>query len=359
MSQGQACMPFHSSPAKNQTIQSHPEKNKFNSKFKNEFGLRKNHIDWNQQMLQCPTLSNRVLRTLKFHTNQSTDLLLHTNTKGFIYAMICLRTNMFFIIATRNNLRASFKQQWYSAHLRNAKFHRTISKGKLRNVMIWPLEKLKTNNVHHLVERKKFWVKTLKVSKIWVKKSFSANTPMISEQPETLMRQQISQQSVCIHTTGSPTVNTTRILSQPCQKPNTTISPQPFSPFSQSSLVHFLREQYSKSDSKATKEQRDFLSCFTRRYGNDDMSQTQIYQPYTPSQTSQEQAKHMQGKSCAHKAAEQAEILSKIDNPYRPETPTQTSQESIPSIAPAVKQHQEQNDRRKLSQDLFKGKVNK
>ena len=72
MSQGQACMPFHSSPAQNQTTQSPLEKFKINSnnwklrqntKFKNEFGLWKSHINWNQQMLQCPTFSNRVLST--------------------------------------------------------------------------------------------------------------------------------------------------------------------------------------------------------------------------------------------------------------------------------------------------------
>ena len=80
MSQGQACMPFHSSPAQNQTTQSPLEKFKINSnnwklrqntKFKNEFGLWKSHINWNQQMLHCPTFSNRVLSTLQFHTNKA------------------------------------------------------------------------------------------------------------------------------------------------------------------------------------------------------------------------------------------------------------------------------------------------
>jgi len=67
MSQGQACMPFHSSPAQSQTTQSPLEKLKFNAniwklrqnkKFKNEFGLWESHINWNQQMLQCPTFSS-------------------------------------------------------------------------------------------------------------------------------------------------------------------------------------------------------------------------------------------------------------------------------------------------------------
>ena len=83
--------------------------------------------------------------------------------------MIHLRTNKFFVIATQKNLRASFKQHWYSAHLRNTKFHRILSKGKLRDVMIWPLEKLKTINIDQLTERKKIWIKTLQISKKWVK----------------------------------------------------------------------------------------------------------------------------------------------------------------------------------------------
>ena len=110
MSQGQACMPFHSSPAQSQTTQSPLEKLKFNAniwklrqntKFKNAFSLWESHLNWNLQMLQCPTFSNRVLSTLKFHTNQSKDLVLHSKSKGFIYAMIHLRTNKFFVIATQ------------------------------------------------------------------------------------------------------------------------------------------------------------------------------------------------------------------------------------------------------------------
>ena len=101
-----------------------------------------------------------------------------------------------------------------------------------------------------------------------MKKSSSGNTSVISEQPESLIHQQISQQSVRILTTGSPAVNTMSIQSQLCQDPNKTISSQPFSSFRHASLVHFLQEQYSKRDSKATKEQRDFLSKnFSLTYG--------------------------------------------------------------------------------------------
>ena len=54
--------------------------------------------------------------------------------------------------------------------------------------MIWSLEKLKTIDIHQLAERKKFWIKTLQVSKKWVKKSSSGNASMISEQPESLIQ---------------------------------------------------------------------------------------------------------------------------------------------------------------------------
>jgi len=74
MSQGQAYMPIHSSPAQNQTTQSHLEKFKVtwknwklhqHTKFKKEFGLWESHMNWNQQMLQCPTFSNRSTENLK------------------------------------------------------------------------------------------------------------------------------------------------------------------------------------------------------------------------------------------------------------------------------------------------------
>jgi len=187
---------------------------------------------------------------------------------------------------------------------------------------------------------KKFWIKTLQVSKKWVKKSSSGNTSVISEQPESLIHQQISQQSVRILTTGSPTVNTMSIRSQLCLEPNKTVSPESFSPFSHASLVHFLREQYSRSDSKATKEQRDFLSDFTLTYGKSP--------PKISAQT-----------PALNSTADQSDILSKNYNQHRPETPIQTCQETIPSIAPSVKQLQRQNEKRKLSQDIFQGKSNK
>ena len=161
------------------------------------------------------------------------------------------------------------------------------------------------------------------------------------------------------------------IQSQLCQDPNKTISSQPFSSFSHASLVHFLHEQYSKRDSKATKEQRDFLSKnFSLTCGKSPskissqtpitaMSETKSCQPYTPSQTSKIQEKDVQGKACANQTANQADNSSKFYNPHGPETPIQTRQEPIPSITPSVKQLQTQKEKVKLSQDLFKEKSNK
>ena len=84
------------------------------------------------------------------------------------------------------------------------------------------------------------------------------------------------------------------------------------------------------------------------------MSETKSCQPYTPSQTSKIQEKHVQGKACANQTADQANKSSKFYNPHRPETPIQTCQEPIPSITPSVKQLQTQKEKVKLSQDLFK-----
>ena len=52
-------------------------------------------------------------------------------TTGMIYAMVHLRTNRIYVIATKRKLSTSFKQHWYSAYLRNTKFHRSFAKGKL------------------------------------------------------------------------------------------------------------------------------------------------------------------------------------------------------------------------------------
>ena len=89
------------------------------------------------------------------------------------------------------------------------------------------------------------------------------------------------------------------------------------------------------------------------------MSETKCCQPYTPAQTFKIQEKHVQGKACANIIADQADYSSKFYNPHRPETPIQTCQEAIPSIAPSVKQLQIQNEKIKLSQDLFKEQSNK
>ena len=89
------------------------------------------------------------------------------------------------------------------------------------------------------------------------------------------------------------------------------------------------------------------------------MSETKSCQPYTPSQTFKIQEKDVQGKACANKTADQADISSKFYNTHRPETPIQMCQELIPFITPSVKKIQTQKEKVKLSQDLFKEKSNK
>ena len=80
--------------------------------------------------------------------------------------MVHLPTNKMFVIMTHKNLRASFKQHWYSAQLRNTKFHQTIAKGKLREVMIWPLETAANYSIQEINSRKKYWIRTLLKPKI-------------------------------------------------------------------------------------------------------------------------------------------------------------------------------------------------
>ena len=107
-----------------------------------------------------------------------------------IYAMVHLPTNKMFVITTQKNLRASFKQHWYSAQLRNTKFHQTIAKGKLREVMIWPLETTATYSVLDINNRKKYWIRTLLKPKIWVRKQtkahFQANQFLPSKSTNTV-----------------------------------------------------------------------------------------------------------------------------------------------------------------------------
>jgi len=136
-------------------------------------GFWETHLQWNYSMLNQTHYRKRVLQTLQTSTTQSNKLLQQPSIfqlTGMIYAMVHLPTNKMFVITTQKNLRASFKQHWYSAQLRNTKFHQTIAKGKLREVMIWPLEKTANYSVQDINNKKKFWIRTLLKPKVWVKK---------------------------------------------------------------------------------------------------------------------------------------------------------------------------------------------
>jgi len=120
-------------------------------------------------MLNQTHYRKRVLQTLQTSTTQSNKLLQQPSIfqlTGMIYAMVHLPTNKLFVIATQKNLRASFKQHWYSAQLRNTKFHQAIAKGKLREVMIWPLETTANYSVQDINNKKKFWIRTLLKPKV-------------------------------------------------------------------------------------------------------------------------------------------------------------------------------------------------
>ena len=126
-------------------------------------------------MLSQTIFKHRALQLLQKHTSQKKDILVQPTvfqTTGMIYAMVHLRTNRIYVIATKRKLSTSFKQHWYSAYLRNTKFHRSLAKGKLRDVMIWPLENVNAGSTQNLKNRKKYWITTLlkRPTKKWVKK---------------------------------------------------------------------------------------------------------------------------------------------------------------------------------------------
>ena len=129
-------------------------------------------------MLNQTHYRKRVLQSLQTCTTQSKKMLQQPSIfqlKGMIYAMVHLPTNKMFVITTQKNLRASFKQHWYSAHIRNTKFHQTIAKRKLREVMIWPLETTANYSVQDINNRKKYWIRILFKPKIWVRKQINAH----------------------------------------------------------------------------------------------------------------------------------------------------------------------------------------
>ena len=56
------------------------------------------------------------------------------------------------------------------------KFHQTIAKGKLREVMIWPLETAANYSIQEINSRKKYWIRTLLKPKIWVRKQTNTSS---------------------------------------------------------------------------------------------------------------------------------------------------------------------------------------
>ena len=69
----------------------------------------------------------------------------------------------------------------YSAFIRNTNFHRTISKGEIRDVIAWPLEKIHTQNTEEINNRKIHWIKTLHCPKKWVREHVDASPQFTPE----------------------------------------------------------------------------------------------------------------------------------------------------------------------------------
>ena len=147
-------------------------------------GIWKKHLLWNLKILHQSNHRKQVLQKLHNSTKHLTELIqLPTvlNSSGMIYALVHLPTNKIFVIATAKRIQISFKQNWYSACIRNTNFHRTISKGKIQDVIAWPLENIHTQNTEEIKNRKKFWIKTLHRPKKWVRKHGCDSTQVTPE----------------------------------------------------------------------------------------------------------------------------------------------------------------------------------
>ena len=149
-----------------------------------EMEIGKKHLLWNLSILHQSSHQKQVLQKLQNHTKHLTEQIqLPTilNSSGMIYALVHLPTNKIFVIATPKRIQISFKQNWYSAFIRNTNFYRTIAKGKIRDVIAWPLEKIHTQNTEEINNRKRHWIKTLHRPKKWVRKHFGASTQFTPE----------------------------------------------------------------------------------------------------------------------------------------------------------------------------------
>jgi len=127
-------------------------------------GIWKKHLLWNLKLLRQSSHRKQILQKLQNNTKhlaEQIQLPTILNSSGMFYALVHLPTNKIFVIATPKRIQISFKQNWYSAFIRNTNFHRTISKGKIRDVIAWPLEKIQTQNTEEIKKRKKHWIKTL------------------------------------------------------------------------------------------------------------------------------------------------------------------------------------------------------
>ena len=80
-----------------------------------------NHLSWNYNMLSQTIFKHRALQVLQKHTSQTKEILVQPTvfqTTGMIYAMVHLRTNRIYVIATKRKLSTSFLKtalaQWLS-----------------------------------------------------------------------------------------------------------------------------------------------------------------------------------------------------------------------------------------------------
>ena len=137
-------------------------------------GVWKKQLDWNVKLLQQTSFRNKALSKLLDATQHSKQLLqaplCSLQTAGMLYAIVHLPTNMIYVIGSLKRLDISLKQQWYGAYLRNTKFHRTIQKGSMRQLLAWPLEMISTPAT--IANRKQFWIdKLLKKSIFSIKQT--------------------------------------------------------------------------------------------------------------------------------------------------------------------------------------------
>lgn len=142
------------------------------------FGVWQKHLLWNKKMLQQTSFQKRSLK--KLHQWTSSEQEIHTLTppsnmlemKGAIFAIVHLPSNSIYVHASCKKVYTAVKQQWYSAHMRRSKFHKLLMKSRIREILVWPLELITSEDSETVQAKKTIWIQRI------FKMSVDSQTPL-------------------------------------------------------------------------------------------------------------------------------------------------------------------------------------